>query len=68
MSSIRMEAEAGAWRQSHRDSSLQIEGLGCLGPWWSADFCRLRYPDHLIPRCSDWHVMIFLPQQDLNKD
>lgn len=31
MSSVRMEAEAGAWGQSHRDSSLQIEGLGCLG-------------------------------------
>ena len=29
MSSVRMEAEAGAWGQSHRDSSLQIGGLGC---------------------------------------
>lgn len=68
MSSIRMEAEAGAWGQSFRDSSLQMEGLSCLGPWWLAEFCQLRHPDDFISPRSDRNALIFLPWQELRKD
>lgn len=68
MSSIRMEAEAGAWGQSCKDLSLQMEGLSCLGPWWLAECCQLQHPDDFIPPLSDWHALIFLLQQELSKD